>query len=79
MAICKKCNSHYLDFGFHECSKKSFVQLYEPPKVKLPIYKPVKFEPPKPASRDLYYDDRSRWNTLYGYHHTMGPGFGPKA
>lgn len=23
-------------------------------------------------------DDRGDWNRKYGYHHTLGPGYGPK-
>jgi len=54
---------------------------YEPIKLNLPKadpmipkYDPLKFEQPKISS----YDDRNEWNRLYGYHHTLGPAFGPK-
>ncbi len=47
---------------------------YHLPKIELPKYELPKYELPKMAT----FEDRDDWNRKYGYHHTLGPAFGPK-
>jgi len=71
--------------GCGNCKRRS--PLYNLPKIDplIPKYEPInflfhtKYEPIKLKQPKIgSYDDRSDWNRKYGYHHTLGPAFGPK-
>jgi len=89
---CSKCGLTYFD-GSHVCSSiglTNYIPKFEPlkyvtPDPIIPKFVPLKYVDPDPIIpktdpiRPLNsMDDRSRWNTLYGYHHTFGPMFPPK-
>jgi hypothetical protein len=60
----------------YDFSPKKPYWMVDPPELDLPKVEPFKIELPEPTN--LKYDDPMEWNRRYGYHHTLGPQFGPK-